>query len=387
MRKPGSGLPRALYPLFGITFIDMLGLTILVPLLPFFVKRFGAPPQALGLMLTTTAVCAAISGPLWGAASDRIGRKPVLMISQAFAFAGFLLLALSGNLFWAFVSRVVQGLGGGNLGVADSYIADVTTEEQRPKAYGYSAAVFGAGFVVGPVTSGLLVHFGFVVPFVAAAVLELVNMFLTFRFLPERPKQRAPDAREHRKELLEALRSPAILSLLARYFCFIFAFTYFFTNFGLYLDRVLRVGPSAASLLLAIAGVVGALVTIFGVNILTQRFGSQRVSTMSFAVGFVAFTMLFFVNDLPLFVATIVVWAVSGALLRPTLDTLLSQAAPERERGSILGVADALTSVAMIASPALGSYVVATAPRLTGIVPAAVVAAGFALGLTARGRP
>jgi MFS family permease len=154
-------------------------------------RRFGASDATAGTLLTTTALFATLSSPLWGGLSDRFGRKRALIGSQLLSFAGYIVLALAPDIALLFFSRVVEGLGGGNVGVAQSYISDVTDEEQRPRAFAYSSAAFGAGFIVGPILSGSLVHFGYAVPFFVAAAVQLLNAILTLTLLPESHGSRA----------------------------------------------------------------------------------------------------------------------------------------------------------------------------------------------------
>ena len=370
-------MPRALIPIYGITFLDILGFTILIPLLPFLAKRFGAADVVVGSLIATTAVFATLSSPLWGALSDRYGRKRALLGSQAASFVGYLLLASAGSLPLVFISRIIEGLGGGNLGVANSYIADVTTEEQRPQAFAFGTAAFGAGFVVGPILSGGLAHFGFTIPFVFAAVLQGINLFLTARLLPESHKPQRATLRW--STLRETILSRAVASVLVRRFLYIFAFTYFFTTFSLFLNEVLGAGPEVSSLLLGVAGVVGALTQIVLVDALVRRFGLHRVSLGAFASGIVAYAILGAVTSVALFVLAIAFWAFSGSILRPAIDARIAQLAPEDERGTLLSLGDSLDNFSMIFAPTIGAAVVGAAPRLIGVLPALALAAAFAL--------
>lgn len=370
-------------PIYGITFLDILSFTILIPLLPLFAKRFGASDAMAGSLIGITAVCATISSPLWGMLSDRHGRKSALLGSQAFSFIGYLLLASAGALPLVFISRIVEGLGGGNLGIASSYIADVTTLEQRPQALAYATAAFGAGFVVGPIISGGLSHFGFTVPFVFAAILQAANFGLTIALLPE---SHQPITSKFRwRELRDQLAQPRIASVLVRRFLYIFAFTYFFTTFSLFTNDVLHTGPEISSLLLGIAGVVGAVTQIALVGPLVKRFGLQRVALAAFAAGITGYVLFGLVSSLLIFVIAIVFWAFSGSILRPAIDTRISELAPEDERGTILSLGDSLDNFSMIFAPTIGAAVVGAAPRLVGLIPALALASGFVL--TARDAP
>jgi DHA1 family tetracycline resistance protein-like MFS transporter len=360
-------------------FLDVLGFTILIPLLPFFVKRFSAADVTAGALLTATALCATLSSPVWGALSDRYGRKRALLGSQLFSFAGYVMLAGAGSLPVLFASRAVEGLGGGNLGVANSYVADVTTPEQRPQALALGTAAFGAGFVLGPILGGALAHFGFVVPFAVAAALQVVNFVLTATLLPGSKNWRHRTLRY--SELRAALTSAAVAGLLVQRFLYIFAFTYFFTTFGLFAARVLGAGPAAASALLAVAGVVGAATQIALVGPLVRRFGTHRVALGAFAAGVVAYAALGAVTSIAAFVAAIALWALGGSILRPTLDARLVAHVPEDGRGAVLGVGDALDNFSMILAPTLGAAIIGIAPRAIGVLPGLSLAAGFWLTL------
>ncbi len=371
-------LPREVFPLYAIVFIDVIGFTFLIPLLPALGRRFSGSTFEMGLLISTTALCATLSSPGWGYLSDRIGRKRVLLSSQWFTLGGYLLIALAGSLPVLFLSRVIAGLGGGNLGVAQSYIVDVVQSRDRQRALAWGTAAFGLGFVVGPLLSGLLLKFGLNVPFWFATVLEAINILFTFFVLREAPRQSRGGAQ--RRSLFEALLNRSMLSLMARQFLYIFAFTYFFTLFGLYLDRELHVDSTGASLFLAAAGGVGAAMLILGVDRLARRFGDLGLSQIAFASAFAAYALVVFVTSLPVFAVMLVFWAASGAALRPTLTKLIAEAAPAGRRGAILGFADSLSNASMIFAPAIGSAIIALNPRFSGIVPAVCVAAGFVLG-------
>jgi DHA1 family tetracycline resistance protein-like MFS transporter len=372
-------LPREVFPLYAIVFIDVIGFTFLIPLLPELGKHFGGSSFEMGLLISATALCAAVSSPAWGYLSDRIGRKKVLLSSQCFTLGGYLLIALAGSIPMLFLSRVVAGLGGGNLGVAQSYIVDVVEPRDRQRALAWGTAAFGLGFVVGPLLSGLLLKFGLNVPFWFAAGLETLNIVFTVFVLRDAPRQTRGDS--SRRSLLDVLLEGRMLNLMARQFLYIFAFTYLFTLFGLYLDRRLHIDAAGAALLLAAAGTVGAVTLIFGVDHLGRRFGDFGLSQIAFVVAFLAYVLVGFVTSLPLFAIVLVLWAASGAALRPTLNKLIAEAAPPNRRGAMLGFADSLSNASMIVAPAAGSAIIGADPRLAGILPALCVAGAFILGV------
>src|SRR5258708_36410296 len=145
-----------LLPIFLIVMVDVLGLTIMLPLLPFYAEHFGASPTVVGLLVSTFALSQLIAGPVLGQISDRVGRKPVLTVSQMGTFAGFLVLAYAPNLFFVFLARIIDGLTAGNLSIAQAYIADVTTPKERARAFAVIGIAFGIGFLIGPGAPGYL---------------------------------------------------------------------------------------------------------------------------------------------------------------------------------------------------------------------------------------
>ena len=155
--------------IFLIVFVDLLGFSLILPLLPYYAGTFGADAFVTGLLVASYAVAQLVGAPLLGRWSDRVGRRPVLLVSILGTFIGFLLLGFAGTLWMLFVSRVIDGLTGGNLTVAQAYITDVTDQKNRAKGLGMIGAAFGLGFIIGPAVGGALSVFGYAVPaFVAA---------------------------------------------------------------------------------------------------------------------------------------------------------------------------------------------------------------------------
>ncbi len=374
------GLPKALLPIYIITFLDVLGLTILIPLLPALAQKLHSTPAVMGVAIAVTALCATISSPFWGRLSDKVSRKTVLQYSQCFSLVGFVLLALTNTLWLLFISRAIEGLGGGNLGVAQSYIADETKPEQREKAFAFGAAAFGIGFVIGPTLAGQLLRIDVSVPFWVAAALQAANLVVTHLFLEKTTAKNAEKV--NTKAILGELKKPPMLNVMGRQLLYIFSFTYFFTIFSLYLDREMHMPPETSSLFLAVAGGVGAVVQIFAVDRLNKRFGEYLFSEAAFALGFVAFAAMFFIgHSIVIFVAILVVWAISGSALRPTLNKLIADHAPEEERGAILGFADSLNNFSMIIAPVAGGVILGFSPVAIGVLPAIAIAGAFVLGL------
>jgi MFS family permease len=371
-------LPKSVFPIYLTTFVDMLGYTLLIPLLPALAKKYGAQDWMIGMLLSIPAFCAMLAAPVWGKASDFTGRKFILVIAQGMTLAGYVILALSGSLFWIYMSRLISGLGAGSVGTAESYIADVTSERHRNRAYAVYGAVFGSAFIIGPVAAGFLERYGLQFPFVVAAGLEAINIVLTLWLLPGRT--RAKRERTSIKQSLGVALRPQIRRVLLRQFLFIFAVVYLLADFGLYLDHVLHESIQRSSWFLAGAGAIGGITMLAVVTPLTKRIGNLWVSEIGFALLFAAYVLIYFVRNITWFFPVLVLWAIGAAMVEPTLITVLSERAPEKERGAIMGVSDSVNNIALIFAPAIGTAIIGERPRLIGVLPSVAVAIAYVLG-------
>ena len=209
-----------LLPIFLIVSVDVLGLTIILPLLPFYAEKFGASPAVVGLLVSTYALCQLVAGPILGRLSDHMGRRPLLLVSQLGTFIGFLILAYANALWVIFVSRIIDGLTAGNLSLAQAYISDVTKPEERAKSFALIGIAFGMGFLIGPGISGFLSQFSYQYPIFAAAALSATSILSTYFLLPSTAPATA-DSETPRKftvldwgNYLRHFRDPALAPLL-----------------------------------------------------------------------------------------------------------------------------------------------------------------------------
>jgi MFS transporter, DHA1 family, tetracycline resistance protein len=368
-------LPRALIPIYGTTLADTLGFTLMIPLLPAIVREFHVSELMVGALISLPALFSTVAAPLWGKMSDRVGRKPIIIASQAVTFGGYLVLATAHSFVWIVASRILSGCGAGGLGAVQSYIADVTQARQRDFAYALHGAVFGLAFIIGPVLSGFLEQGGFAVPFFAAAGLEAMNIAFTLLFVPSLAKKASSSSLFLS---LKAANAPDVRRVLVRQFLAIFAIVCFLANFGLYLENVLHRGARDTGWLLASAGIAGGLALIFFVAPLAERIGDRRVAQLGLLLSALAYAALLVVPSLFWLCAVVILWAIGSSMVEPTLTALLSVRAKSSERGAIMGLSDSVNSLALILAPSAGAAIVAADARLLGILPAVAAAAALA---------
>jgi multidrug resistance protein len=250
-----------LVPIFIIVAVDVLGFTLVLPLLPFYAEKFGASPLVVGLLVSSYAVCQLIAGPILGKFSDNVGRKRVLMLSQFGTFIGFIIFGIANTLWLLFLSRIIDGLTAGNLSIAQAYISDVTKPEERTKAFGMIGIAFGMGFLLGPAISGFLSRYGYHWPAYAAAFLSATSIVCTWLLLPATERRPAPTERAGRVEqFTRFFRQPRSRKSLTEFFLFTLSFSTLIGGLALFLERQLGFDAEKTGYVNAFSGLDGGMV-------------------------------------------------------------------------------------------------------------------------------
>jgi DHA1 family tetracycline resistance protein-like MFS transporter len=368
-----------------VVFIDLLGFSLILPLLPYYAKTFGANGFVTGVLVSSYAAMQLLGAPVLGRLSDRFGRRPVLLLSIFGTFIGFLLLGFATTLWMLFASRLIDGITGGNISVAQAYISDVTDPKDRAKSLGLIGAAFGLGFIIGPVTGGVLSQWGYAVPAFVAAGLAFINLLLVFFWLPESltPERRAAmpvkQPSVSMSALWVALQRPFTGSLLITRFFFGLAFALFQTIFALYALERFSLTATQTGYILTYIGVLSVITQGFLIGRITKRYREDLLITVSVVV--MAFGLLgWAVAPTVLFLLIIMApTAVAGGLLNTVLTSTLTKAVTPDEVGGIIGFSTSIESLTRVIAPTLGGFLLvsfgAWAPGLFG----AIVLAGLSL--------
>jgi DHA1 family tetracycline resistance protein-like MFS transporter len=355
MNKKSTGL------LFSVVFMDMVGFGFIIPILPDIVADLGSSTTALGLILASYALGQFIAAPVVGRLSDRFGRKPLLLISIFGTFVSLIMLGTARSIAMIFASRILDGLTGGNITVAQSYIGDVTEEKDRAKGLGLIGAAFGLGFILGPLFGGLLVSFSLYAPALVAAGIAAVNLLLITILLPESlpADQRAVAADGGSRGgggFRELLSAEGISRLLSILFFYSLAFSIFQTMFSPHAMEVFALSPQNRAYILAYVGVIIALTQ----GVLISRF-LKRFSETQLIIGadiLMAVSLAFWGANRSIIglLVAMVPLAVAGGLLGVVLRSRISQAAGRERMGVAMGLSASVESFNRILAPALGAW-------------------------------
>ncbi len=383
----GAFLRSPRFPIFMIVFVDVLGLGITIPVLPLYAQnQLGASAWQITLLTSIFFSAHFIASPFLGRLSDRVGRRPVLILSQAGTLTALLMNGLAPALIFLYVSRIIDGLTGGNITVAQAYLSDITDEKNRTRGLGLVSAAFSLGFIFGPAFGGLIAaQFGPRVPFFAAAVLSLCTILLSIFLLPE---TLTPERRKHEQRAaqltpkrtnLQLIRSPAIALILFVAFGTGFSFFSFQTIFVLWSER--RLFPTlseagvtqAVAIIFSVLGIFGVITQVWLVGPMVKRFGELNLvlggnfaRAIAFA-GLAAFPGLFAIGlSMPLL-------SVGGGVAVPAIIALLTFASPPNTRGGVIGLNQSASALGNILGPLLAGFLFDAVSPDAPIIAAAVI--------------
>jgi len=372
---------RALYVLLAVVFINMAGFGVIIPLLPFYAKSFGAPDWQVFVLFTAFSVGNFFAEPIWGRLSDRIGRRPVLMITIFGNALTYIALAFAPNLWIACLIRLTGGVLTGNISTIQGYMADVTPPDRRAARLGLMGAAFSMGFVTGPSIGGLLARegmgaAGFRPPLLLAGMLALCAGLGVVLFVREtRHGHRDAPRRGRLEGLNDALANPVIWRALVVTMIAIAGFSAMEATFGLWAKARFGWGPRQIGFCFLAIGVTAALAQTLLTGTLARRLGEPVTLMIGLALVGIGFAFQPFAMVWPLAVLGMVTVALGQSLAFPTIGAVISMAAPPDRQGEMLGLNSASGALARIVGPLVA------APLFAAVSPSApfVVAAGLCL--------
>ncbi|MBV8372924.1 MAG: MFS transporter [Candidatus Eremiobacteraeota bacterium] len=379
---------RKLLPILLVTFIDIIGFSMLIPMLPYFVTHFGASPFVVGVLFGTFSLCQLLTAPLWGHVSDRFGRKRVLIVSQIGATIGWAMLAFAPSIALVFVARIIEGVSGGNISITQAYVADLVEAKDRSRAFGLIGAMFGAGMIFGPLAGGLLfARFGFSAPFLAAAALQLATLLLTIVMLPESRTQPDGEGRVGLREILASFSKPRLARILWQKLAISLGLYGWFGVIALYLARQLGFSLTQTDYFFSIFAVINVFCNVFLIGRISARLGDRTMSNVGLFSLVCAFATLPFVHDVGVLALTMILFSFGMALVNTGITALISNAASDREQGVVLGTSSSLDSLSGILAPPVSTGLLASfGPAFAGLESFTFMTLALVMGLAnARG--
>ncbi len=350
---------RRLAILIALSFVDMLGFAIVLPILPFYALDLRATPEMVGWLIASFSIAQLVAAPLWGRVSDRYGRRPALLVGMAASAIAFVIFGLATSLWMLFLSRLVQGAGGGTTGVAQAYVSDSVAPADRARALGWLSAATAAGIMIGPALGSLATHWGRSAPGLIAAVLCSINFLAAWRWLPEskRPDQGPAVRRPVWSAAWGVLKHPAgpAERFIWIYGVGMLAFTLWTSVLALWLEARFGVTVQTIGWFFVYNGLLSLIMRSLLLGPVVARLGEVRamqIGCMALAASFLLYPMA---PSIWVLAVIIPLTPIGTALLFPSTTALLSSAARDSEQGMMMGVAQTFAGLSRVIAPVAGT--------------------------------
>lgn len=350
--------------LIGIGFVDMLGFAMIFPLLPFYALRLHAQEWVIGWMIASFSIAQLASAPVWGRLSDRLGRRPALMVGLAASGVAFVVFGYAVSIWMLFLSRIIQGAGGGTTGVAQAYIGDAIEPKNRAKALGWLSAATSAGVMIGPALGSLATTLGHEAPGLIAGGLCFLNVLFAWRWLPETSPARQPGAtaagmpeaparRSIRAFMWEVVRHPDAPAsrLIWIYAVGMLGFMSMTGVLALYLEHEFGITERTIGLFFVYTGALSVVMRAVILGKLVDKYGETQVMRLGGAMLALGLLIIPLPNSVVLLAFTISFVPMGTALLFPTTTALVTQKTPDAERGQVMGVQQTFGGIARVIAP------------------------------------
>ena len=346
-------------------FVDMLGLIIVYPLLPFYATRMGASAVMVGALVAAFSVAQLVSAPAWGWMSDRYGRRPAVLFGLLVSAAASVIFAFAGSIWLLFLSRIIQGLGGGTIGVVQAYVADISEQKDRAKALGWLSAVTSLGAVVGPAIGSILVRFGgHTAPGIGSATLCVLVSIFAWRFLRESRTDTQQFEAMHAKgpggahAIRDVIAHP---NLPASRLIWIYAIAigaFYGTAPLLPLILAERLGATDENIgyFIMYLGGMGVIVRTGILSRMIERLGEARLARLGLVLLAVGLAMVSMITSYPTMLISLTLMPMGTAFVFPCVTAMLSRVVPNKQRGLYMGVQHTFGGVSRVAFPLIAGY-------------------------------
>jgi len=348
--------------IFLTVFIDLMGFGILIPILPTFAsKELGISDFQIGIIIAVYSLVQFLFNPLLGKLSDRIGRRPVIIVSLLFTVFSYILFSFSTTFFLLLLSRILGGFGGSNIGVAQAYIADVTSKEERSKGMGLIGAAFGLGFVFGPMIGGFLSEYGYDIAGLGAAGFSFLAFLFAVFALPESNINRTKSKKFEIKLFdinftKETLKKPVIGTMIILFFIIVFSMANIYGTFSLIAYKVYHFSDQQIGYLFGMIGIIGVIIQGGGIRYLSVKFSDRTLILMGTICMTIGLGMIPYGQNFIGVAIIASVLAIGTGMLQPTILSLISQYSPDKEQGAILGLNQSASSFARVLGPLWGGF-------------------------------
>lgn len=401
--------------MFLVVLVDLMGFGIVLPLLPFYASKFEASALTIGLLYSVYSLSQLVCSPFWGGLSDRVGRRPIMILSTLGASAAYLLFALSNSLVILFASRILAGIMGGNISTAQAYVADVTTHEDRAKGMGLIGAAFGIGFVLGPALSTLLIHpathtwiqnhdiWGssvwlaqnqYALPGLAAAALSFLSFLLVLTKLPETISvgQKNDVERVQKSSIfsgsfwsfLKEKKGTLLPLLLLSVFVLSLCQSSLYSAFPLFCKKNLGLTAEKVGMQFVWMGLIAVLIQGGLIRVLLKRFSEKKLFLAGNFIMFAGFVLIPFATSEHGLTAALCLMGVGGSLNGPTLTSLVSKESDPNNLGKTLGTSQGISALGRVIGPAWGGALFALTPQLPFLATAVILSVAIRTGFKIR---
>ena len=346
--------------IFLAVFIDLIGFGILIPILPTIaVRNFQASDFQIGLLVAVFSFVQFIFNPFFGSVSDKKGRKPIIVICLLLSSLSYIIFSFAGSYLVLFISRIIAGLGGSSISVAQAYIADITTKENRSRGMGVIGAAFALSFVFGPLIGGFLSRYGIDIIGYTGASFSFIAFLVTWFLLPESLKQksekRTPSLLNF-KAFAEVLRRPSIGIVIIVFFIITFSMSNIFGTFSLLGYKDYYLSDMQIGILFGIMGFFSAFSQTGLIHILSKRFKDVTIISFGAFLLFISMVLMPNSSDYTMLGVVSAVFTLGTGLLIPTSLSLLSKVTPDNEQGAILGINQSASALARVLGPLWGGF-------------------------------